>query len=93
MVSRKEQKNSSQHKQNQPDSTAVPKELLTSLNFEDSARQLDELKATIFNAPELNLNKIKFLKEEIANGRYRIQSDKIAEKLIEFQLVSQPEPA
>ena len=74
--------------------SSVPHQLLTSLNFTDSARQLEELKSLIFNTPDLNEGKIELLKEEIASGRYEVQSKMIAKKLVEFQhLISQAEPA
>lgn len=74
--------------------SSVPYELWSSLNFKESSRQLDELKSLIFNSPDFNEGKIESLKEEIANGRYEVQSKTIAKKLVEFQhLILQAEPA
>lgn len=62
---------------------ATPPSLIDSLNFEDTAKQLDALKAHIFNTSESNQTKIQFIKEELAAGRYEIHSDRIAAKLLE----------
>lgn len=65
-------------------------ELLDNLNFTDSAKQLEALKALIFSAPEDNQKKIEFLKEEISAGRYEINSQRIAAKFIEYNRCLEP---
>ena len=53
----------------------------------DSTQELAELKALIFNANENNEAKIQFLKAEISERRYQINSEQIAEKLLEHVTV------
>lgn len=68
--------------------------LIENLNFDDTAKQLEALKAHIFNTSESNETKIQFIKEELAAGRYEIHSDRIAAKLLEHALiVEEPEMA
>ncbi len=47
-----------------------------------TSKQLSALKEVILKTPEVSQAKIKFLKEELANGRYRILSDQIATKML-----------
>lgn len=46
---------------------------------------LDELRAAIDDLPELNATKLVALHRRIVNGDYRIDSDRLAEKLIELE--------
>jgi len=64
------------------------------LNFDDIAKQMAALKAIIFHTPDTNDAKIQFLKEELAAGRYQIQSSRIAARLMEYYTrLTQPEMA
>jgi len=62
---------------------------IESLCFDDTTKQLEELKAHIFNSSESNQTKIQFIKEELAAGRYEIHSDRIAAKLLEHAPVEE----
>lgn len=53
-------------------------------NFDDIATQMAALKTAIFNAIDTNDHKIQFIKEELAAGRYEIQNELIAERMLEF---------
>ncbi|AHE67008.1 flagellar biosynthesis anti-sigma factor FlgM [Legionella oakridgensis] len=67
---------------------------MQSLSFDDTVKQIAALKAMIFNVPDINQAKIQFIKEEIAAGRYQIQSTRIAQKLTEYnQSMKEPEIA
>ena len=57
---------------------------IDSLHFNDIAKQIGALKSLIYNAPDTNLSKIQVMKEEIAAGRYQINSHHIAAKLLEY---------
>lgn len=57
---------------------------IDSLQLEETAQQLENLKTLIFNSTETNATKIEVIKEELSAGRYEIHSDRIAEKLLEF---------
>ena len=46
--------------------------------------EMTKLKAIIFDTPEAELAKIQMIKDEIAAGRYQINSNHIANKLLEF---------
>jgi negative regulator of flagellin synthesis FlgM len=75
-------------------SVTTPANLIDSLNFEDTAKQLETLKAHIFNTSESNQAKIQFIKEELAAGRYEIHSERIAAKILEHAtVVEEPEIA
>ncbi len=68
-----------------------PNGFIETINFDDTSKQMAELKAMIFNTPETNQTKIQFIKEELSAGRYQIRSHLIAEKLLEHTaLVPQP---
>ena len=72
----------------------IPQELLDSLSFKSTAKHIEALKQAIFDAPNTNQAKIDFIKNEITSGRYVINSDQIANKLMEDkQLIEQPEIA
>lgn len=52
-------------------------------DFKDAEKQilLSALKEFILNLPEMNKTKIEILKEELANERYQVLSQQIAEKM------------
>lgn len=60
--------------------------------YERLKSELDELTNKASSDPDYNHAKIKFLKEEIASGRYQIQDDAIAEKLLEHSEEPTKEP-
>jgi len=64
---------------------------IDSLNLEETAKQLDDLKAIIFTTTETNQAKIQFIKEELLAGRYEIRSDRIADKLLEYAKIEEIE--
>lgn len=65
-----------------PISTAA---ILPSLKHTESSKAFEALKAIIFSEPIINQAKIQFLKEELTTNRYKINSQRIAEKLTEYQ--------
>lgn len=56
----------------------------------EEAAQVAALKAIIFDTLESNLAKIKLIQDEIASGRYQINSHHIAEKLMEHAFSHEP---
>ncbi|MCP0913332.1 MULTISPECIES: flagellar biosynthesis anti-sigma factor FlgM [Legionella] len=72
---------------------AVPQEFLNSLDFDASAKQLDALKALIFHDAGTNQAKIQKIKQDLLSGSYQIQSQKIASKLMEYQVFTEAETA
>lgn len=50
----------------------------------DTDNQLAKLKALIFDTPEAEHMKLQLIKEELATSRYQINSNHIAEKLLEY---------
>ena len=58
--------------------------LLTCFSREDIEHHMQTIKALLFDAPDTNLAKIQFFKEELTAGRYDIDSRRIAEKILEF---------
>lgn len=78
----------------QNNETDIPSELMQDLSLEETTKHIDALKAIIFNTKEANQAKIDFIKQELAVGKYRINSQRIANELAEFhEIVTQPEPA
>jgi len=71
--------------------TDMPNEFMESLYFSDTAKQMSALKALVFDVPETNHAKIEFLKEEIAAGRYHVNSQRIAEEIGEHQYIKSAE--
>lgn len=70
-------------KSNAKSTSQIPDDFLKGLHFNDTTKQMEALKAMIFNASDLNETRLQFIKDEIETGRYQIQSSKIAEKLTE----------
>ncbi len=50
----------------------------------DTDNQLNKLKSLIFDTPIAEHMKIQLIKEELSTGRYQINSNHIADKLLEF---------
>ncbi len=63
-------------------------ELLSHLDFADTAKKIQALEELIYSEPEINHAKIEFLKEEISTGRYEINDLKIAKRLAEYSATS-----
>ena len=77
-----------------PVDNEIQNSFITTINFEDTAKQMDELKAMIFSTHETNQTKIQFIKEELSAGRYQIHAHHIAAKLLEHtQLIEYAEIA
>ena len=84
----------SPHQHLDDDTSNIQTRLIESLNFDDTAKQMDALKALIFNPPETNQTKIQFIKEELSAGRYQIHSKHIVASLMEYVgLIEEPEIA
>ena len=64
--------------------TDIQNSFIDDINFDDTAKQVAELKAIIFETPETNQTKIQFIKEELSAGRYQIHSEHIVAKLMEY---------
>lgn len=58
--------------------------LMEQLDFSDISKHVEALKAAIFRVAEDRSTKIQFIKEELAAGRYQVQSEQIAERLLEY---------
>ncbi len=60
----------------------------TSTEISSAMKALTDM---LFHAPLTDETKIQFLKEELSSGRYNVQSQSLAEKLMEHvHLVQQP---
>lgn len=64
-----------------------------SIQSNDATKQVDALKASLFLTPQNHEQKIAFITEELAANRYTINSDQIAEKLLEHTKESKPNAA
>ncbi|KTC93093.1 MULTISPECIES: flagellar biosynthesis anti-sigma factor FlgM [Legionella] len=61
----------------------LPADDANHVSISSTSKHLSALKEVILKAPEVNHTRIKFLKEELASGRYRILSDQIAAKMLD----------
>ena len=52
-----------------------------SVNFSDTSKQLEALKASFANAPEVDSVRVSHFKNEIASGNYQINSAQIAKNM------------
>jgi flagellar biosynthesis anti-sigma factor FlgM len=68
----------------------IPTNLLKSLALEPS-KQMESLKELIFNSPDTRHAKIDFIKNEIDTGRYQIEPENIATKIMEEHIVLEDE--
>ena len=63
-------------------------------DFSDVSHQMETLKKSLFNTSLTYEAKLELLKEELSSGRYEIQSQSLANKLLEHALsIEQFEPA
>lgn len=46
-------------------------------------KEVEALKNMLFNSPEVNQEKIEFIKSELSAGRYQINCQNIADKMLE----------
>lgn len=57
-------------------------EATSSVHLSQTSKQVEALKALILSAPEINAAKTAFIKEAIAEGRYSMNHEKIAQKML-----------
>lgn len=55
---------------------------LDNVSFSDTSKQLEALKASLKDIPEINEARVLYFKAEIESGNYQIHSDKIAMKML-----------
>lgn len=55
---------------------------LDNVSFSDTSKQLEALKASLRDIPEINEARVLYFKAEIESGNYQIHSDKIALKML-----------
>lgn len=53
-----------------------------SVELSATSKQLDALKASLQNIPEINEARVMYFKAEIESGKYQINSDKIAQNML-----------
>lgn len=80
-IKRVETDNRVQQQRTPAASSDLPADDADHVSISNTSKQLSALKEVILKTPEVNQAKIKFLKEELASGRYRIISDQIATKM------------
>ena len=75
--------------QNSPN--AVPKEVLTEdkVALSSEARQIQEAKKIIDSLPDIREEKVAEIRERIENGTYRVDSEKIAFRMIKESILDQ----
>ena len=58
-----------------------------------NTKPLDTLKASLLDITQSHALKIQFIKNELESGRYTIDSERIAHKLLEYTKIKIPEIA
>jgi negative regulator of flagellin synthesis FlgM len=53
-----------------------------SSTLDNTSKELNELKASLQDEPEINAARVMYFKQEIASGNYAINSDKLADLLL-----------
>lgn len=56
--------------------------LIDSVNLSTESKQLEALKASLRDIPEINEARVMYFKAEIEAGRYEVNSDKIAKHMV-----------
>jgi negative regulator of flagellin synthesis FlgM len=56
------------------------------LDLTGKARELQSLQHDLAQSPEIDAARVSELKEEINNGRYEINAERIADKLLDIEL-------
>ncbi len=59
---------------------------LDSVSFSNTSKQLDALKASLRDIPEINEARVAYFKAEIESGNYEIHSDKIARNMFNLEM-------
>lgn len=65
--------------------TNIPRTSQSALETQEPDIDLNELRAAIDDLPELNTTKVVALHRRIVNGDYKIDSERLAGKLIELE--------
>ena len=76
-------------KSKQPDSKDAHMEtntFLDSVCFSSTSKQLEALKASLSNVPEINEARVAYFKAEIASGSYEINNDNIARSMFNLEM-------
>ena len=60
--------------------------LSAEVNFSNTSKQLEALKASLKDIPEINEARVLYFKAEIESGSYQINSSKIAAHLINMEM-------
>ena len=82
-VSSNTEKNQVSNKAENTGSTRVNTEDKVSLSLE--SRQVSGLQQQLKDSPAIDMNKVESIKQEIANGNYPLDAEKIAENLINLE--------
>jgi negative regulator of flagellin synthesis FlgM len=67
----------------QTDSQQVPPQG-DNVSLSDKAKNLKELEASIKSQPDVDKEKVERIKAAIADGSYSVNSEKVAQKMLEF---------
>ena len=55
---------------------------IDNVSFSDTSKQLEALKASLQNLPEINEARVAYFKAEIQSGNYQIHSDRIERNML-----------
>jgi negative regulator of flagellin synthesis FlgM len=66
-----------------------PVEKADTVNISDEARELQEAQKVLENIPDVQVEKVAKIKNQIENGTYEIKSGEIAEKMVKDSLLNE----
>jgi negative regulator of flagellin synthesis FlgM len=70
---------------NKSSETAVSEVRRDTVSLTNTATQLQSLQQTLSNVPEVNAERVEALRAAIADGTYKVDPEKVAQNLIEFE--------
>ena len=84
-VNQVQEKNKVDHSNNKADNAAVKTDTVV---ISDAAKRVQEIRSQLDEIPDVREEKVAQLRQQIENGTYEIEPDKIAEKIISEGLIN-----
>ena len=72
---------------NRPATGAAPSAIKETVELSSRAKEIRQIRATLANSPDVREDKVTALKREIENDKYQLQSEAVANKMIDESLI------
>ena len=72
---------------NRPVTGAAASAITETVELSSRAKDIRQIRAALANTPDVREDKVMALKQEIENGKYQIQSEAVANKMIDESLI------